>query len=284
MGLGGKIFVVCNTTFMLFLMVTMLYPVVNTLAVSLSSFAAYAVNPTMIIPQEFNLDAYYTIFNNVLLLSSYRNTLIVTIVGTTINMLLTATTAYPLSKRNLKGIRVILFFMVFTMLFSGGIIPNFMLIRDIGLLNTIWALMLPVAINTYNLILVKSYYQSIPASLEESAKIEGANDIQILFKIIIPVSVPTLVAVALFYTVGNWNQYFLSVMYTNSRELWTLQVLLREMVSNSVAVMDEVGDTGVNPYVIRCATIMVVCLPILFVYPFLQKYFMKGIMLGAVKA
>lgn len=279
-----SIFDIINLILLLMIVGIMIYPLLNTLAVSLSSFKAYASNPTMIIPSDITLSAYESIFNNRLLGQCYFNTLFVTFVGTAINMILTIITAYPLSKRNIKGISAITFFFIFTMMFSGGMIPEYLVVKSLGLLNTRWVLMLPMAINTYNLILVKSYYSSIPASLEESAAIEGAGAFRTLFYIIIPVSIPTLVAVTLFYTVANWNQYFLAVIYINKKELWTLQVLLREVVSNNANLLESVdANSAITPYVVRCATIMVVVLPIICVYPFLQKYFISGIMLGAVK-
>ncbi len=284
---GEQIFKLLNLIFMLILITIMLYPILNVLAVSFSSYTEFTKNPLMIIPKGANLDAYRTIFSSKLLKTAFGNSIFITIVGTSISIFMTIITGYPLSKRALKGRRQIMFLIVFTMLFSGGIIPSYLLVRNLGLLNKLWALILPVSINSYYLIIMISAFRNVPVSLEESAKIEGANDIYILFKIIVPMVVPTVATLILFYGVANWNQYFSAVVYIISRDKWTLQLVLKEIVLNATEIMSNedvvLSGTVVYPHTIKCAAIAVISFPILILYPSVQKYFIKGVTLGAVK-
>ena len=205
-------------------------------------------------------------------------------VGTCVNLILTVLTAYPLAKGRLRGNRVIMFGIVFTMMFSGGMIPTFLVVRSLKLLDTHWALILPCAISTSNLIIVKNFFEGIPDSLLESARLDGAGDWRILLDIVLPLSIPVLATITLFYAVGNWNRLFDAVMYINSRSNWTLPILLKEIITeNSELLVDPSVAAQVYPKTMQCATIVVAVLPIMCVYPFLQRYFMKGIMLGAVK-
>lgn len=268
------------------LAVITLYPFLNVIATSLSDYSAYVRNPTMFIPQNINLVAYRTILRAPLLYSSYRNTILVTLIGTSLNIVLTVLMAYPLSKPFLRGNRPIMGLVVFTMLFNGGMIPNYMLIRNLGLIDTLAALYLPGAISAYNMILMKNFFAAIPESLEESARIDGASDIRILRSIIIPLSLPSIASIGLFYAVGNWNIFFRAIMYTTKREMWTLQLLLREMILESDStITPDTAEVGAMVYTqtLKTAAIVVTVLPILTVYPFLQKYFVKGVMIGAVK-
>lgn len=279
-------FEIFNGLFMMLLLIIMLYPLLNVLAISLSNYGEYLKHPMMFFPRGVTFEAYLTVFKSNLLLTSYRNTLFLAVVGTAINVTLTVMTAYPLSKKHLKGRRIITLAIIFTMLFSGGIIPTYFVVKGTKLLDTLWSLIIPIAINTYYLIIMRSFFHTIPDSLEESAKIEGANDITILIRIILPVSIPAIVTITLFYAVANWNQFFQAILYIDSRSKWPLQILLREMILQATELIesDDIhGEVNVYPFTLRSATVMVVILPILFVYPFLQKYFMKGIMLGSVK-
>lgn len=281
---GEATFNVINYVVLTLLAIITLYPVINVLAISLSSYTGYLKNPAMIFPVDFNLDAYKSILSNSLIGNAYKNTIFVTVVGTCINLILTVLTAYPLAKGKLRGSRVIMFGIVFTMMFSGGMIPTFLTVRSLGLLDTHWALILPCAIGTSNLIIVKNFFEGIPDSLLESARIDGAGEWRILWDIVIPLSVPVLATVTLFYAVGNWNRLFDAVMYINSRSNWTLPILLKEIITeNSELLTDPTLAATVYPKTLQCATIVVAVLPIMLVYPFLQRYFMKGIMLGAVK-
>lgn len=261
-----------------------LYPLLNVLAISMSSYTGYLNNPAMILPMDFNLDAYRSILSTPLILSSYKNTIVVTLIGTVLNVVLTVITAYPLAKDKVRGSRVLLFGIVFTMMFSGGIIPNFLVVRSLGLINSLWALVFPCAMTTTNFIIVKNFFEGIPDSIEDSAKIDGAGSFRILWSIVVPLSTPVLATVTLFYAVANWNRLFDAVMYINSRSRWTLSVLLKEIITeNSDLLADPSVINQILPKTMQCATIVVTILPIMLIYPFLQRYFMKGIMLGAVK-
>jgi len=279
-------FDIINYTFLMVLGAVCLYPLINVFAISFSSYPAYVRQPLMIFPSEIELTAYKRIFTNPLLLSSYKNTIIVTITATLNSLLLTVMTAYPLAKSKVRGSRVIMLYIIFTMFFNGGIIPTYMVVKSLNLLDSLWALILPTAMSTYNFIIVRNFLETIPDSIEESAKIDGAGHICILFKLIIPLSKPVLATVALFYAVANWNRFFETYMYITQRSNWTLTLLLREIVSDNADVMNVTDPTAADtvfPKTMQCATIVATTLPILFSYPFLQRYFIKGIMLGAVK-
>lgn len=281
---GEKIFDIMNYSLLILLGLITLYPLINVLAVSLSSYAGYLKFPMMIFPIEFNLDAYQSIFSNPLILTSYSNTIFVAIVGTLVNVVVTILTAYPLAKDRVRGSRVFMFMIVFTMMFNGGIIPTYMVIRSLSLIDTLWALILPLAVSAYNFIIMKNFFESIPDSIEESVKIDGAGHLRTLISIIIPLSYPVIATITLFYAVSNWNRFFEAVMYINSRSNWTLSILLREIITeNTELLMDPAVENQVFPKTMQNATIVVAILPIMMVYPFLQRFFIKGIMIGAVK-
>ncbi|NLC68071.1 MAG: carbohydrate ABC transporter permease [Clostridiaceae bacterium] len=263
-----------------------LYPFVYVLSSSITPYEDYLKAPMSIIPRNVILDAYYSVLSFPLIQSGYKVTVFVTILGTFINLLLLITSAYPLSKKDLKGRRIILGFIIFTMFFNGGLIPNYYLVRSLKLLNSVWALILPGAISPFNLILMKSFISQIPDSLEESAVIDGANEIRILANIIIPLSTPAIATFALFHAVGHWNSFFSAVIYLNKRSSWPLMLVLRELViENAVFEVGQIGVdlTVVTPFTIKMATIAVAIIPIMLVYPFLQRFFMKGLLLGAIK-
>ena len=279
-------FDIVNHALLVILGLITLYPLVNVLAVSLSDYAAYVSNPIMIIPGNINFNAYARILASPLIKTSYYNTVFVTLAGTLINLFLTIITAYPVAKGKIKGHRTVMFLIIFTMLFNGGIIPTFLVVKSVGLLNSLWALILPVAIQTYNLIILKTFFESVPDSIEESARIDGASHLYTLFRIVVPLSLPVLATLALFYGVSNWNRFFEAVMYISTRSKWTLNLLLREIISENSDVFNATDPTEgmrVFPKTMQCATIIITILPIMLVYPFIQKYFMKGMLIGAVK-
>lgn len=270
--------------------VLMLYPFLNVVAVSLSDYSAYLSNPVMIWPHKINTNAFKHILGQSLIKYSYANTVIVTVAGTIIGLVLTTLTAYPLSRRELKGKAVIMNMIIFTMMFSGGIIPKFFLISGLGMLDSLWALILPASLTGFNVILMKNFFSNLPYSLEEAAKIDGASDPYILFKIVIPLSKPIIATIALFLAVMYWNSFFSAVLYLRSREKWTLQLLLREVIYAATSIFESTGGNlaeqgiiRIPPVSLQYATLIVAILPILCVYPFLQKYFVKGVMIGAVK-
>lgn len=288
--IGEMLFDGLNVALMFFMMLITLYPFLNVLAVSMSDYSEYVNHPTMFYPRKFDFSAYKLMLHNPLLLSSYKNTLFIAIIGTAVNMALTLLTAYPLSKKYLRGNRIIMVMILFSMMFGGGMIPNYLLVKKLGLLNSLWALILPGAMSAYNMILMRTFLETIPDSLEESARMDGASDLTVLIRIILPLSMPAMAAIALFYAVSNWNIFFSAVIYTSERSKWTLQLLLREIILDSAQAAQEASGSAapenggmVNTQNIKTAAIIVTVLPILMVYPFLQKYFVKGIMLGAVK-
>jgi putative aldouronate transport system permease protein len=219
--------------------------------------------------------------------SSLLNTIFITLVGTLVNILLTALMAYPLARRDLPWRSPILFLVTFTMLFGGGIVPTFLIVKWLGLLNSYWSLIIPTAISAFNLIVLKNFFQQLPESLEESAKIDGCHDYGILFRIVLPLSMPALTTFSLFYAVNHWNSFFQAILYINDSSKWPIQVLLRQIVLLSQGgIGDSVATTNVMytlPDTVKTAVIVVATVPILCVYPFLQKHFAKGVMLGSVK-
>lgn len=209
----------------------------------------------------------------------------ITVIGTFINLLFTSLMAYPLSRRYLRGRQPILLGVLFTMLFSGGMIPTYFVVKSLHLTDTLWSLMLPTAISAFNLIVLKNFFQAIPDELEDAAKIDGCNDVSVLFRIVLPLSMPAMATFSLFYAVAHWNSFFSAVIYINDSEKWPVQVWLREIV---ILAQSRIGDTSIEeteiqPLTIRMAVIVFSTIPIMLVYPFLQKHFAKGVMLGSVK-
>lgn len=286
--IGEKIFGVFNIFLMLGLCFVTLYPFLYVLFASLSDATPFLQHRGLLLkPLGFNLDAYKAVFDNPMIVKGYQNTLFYVVAGTAINLFMTALGAYVLSRRDLYFKNIIMFFIVVTMVFHGGLIPSFILINKLGMMNSVWALLIPGAISTFNMIIMRTAFQAVPVSLEESARIDGAGDMRILFRIIIPLSMPVIAVMILWYAVGHWNSYFSALVYLRNREMYPLQLILREILianstdsmSTGVAADDKyaVGET------IKYATIIVSTLPIICLYPFLQKYFVKGVMIGAIK-
>ncbi|MFD0870977.1 Inner membrane ABC transporter permease protein ycjP [Chlamydia abortus] len=286
--IGERIFDFFNSLFMILLCLATLYPFLYVLIASLSD-PAWAVQQRGLIwfPHGFNLDAYKLVFDNPMIKTGYMNTLFIVVVGTAINVFMTALGAYGLSRQNVMWKNPIMFFIVFTMFFSGGLIPTYLLVTNLGMLDTLWALIIPGAVSAFNLIIMRTSFQGIPISLEESAKLDGANDFTVLFRIILPLSMPVVAVMILFYGVGHWNSWFSAMIYLRNRELFPLQLVLREiLITNSTdSMMTSVGAADKMPIgeTIKYATIIVATIPILLLYPFLQKYFVKGVMIGAIK-
>jgi len=265
-----------------------IFPFVYVLGFSLTPYEEYLKNPLALIPKHPTFQAYAQMLSMRLLQTGYINTIIITVSGTAINLFLLCVSAYPLSKKKLKGRGVIMSLIIFTMFFGGGMIPNYALLRNLNMLNTYWALILPGAISAYNLILMRNFISTIPESLEESAIIDGANEITVLFKIILPLSVPAIFTFLLFHAVGHWNTYFDSIIYIRDRGLWPLMLVLRELIieGGGVEGMDALSNDPTRlaqPFTMQMAAIIITVVPILLVYPFIQRYFMKGMLLGSVK-
>ena len=285
---GEKIFTVFNYTFFTILCLLMVYPFWHVLMQSLSSTEMALKGGIFLWPKQFNLGTYKSVFKNPQIYSGYATTLFVTIIGTVLGTFLTATTAYPLSKTGLRGHKVIMLLILFTMIFNAGMIPNYLLIRNLGLYDSRWALILPLLVSAYNTVIMRSFFTSIPESLEESARIDGANDVRIFFSIILPLSKATIATIALFTAVMYWNDYMSTVLYIQSTDKWSMQMVLRNMLTNTQQAMQQAGvnvraQSDANAVTIKAASIIVSTVPILIVYPFVQKYFVKGVMIGGVK-
>lgn len=276
-----------NVLFIVAVMVVCLTPFIHIIAISLSSNRPIMAGVVSFLPVEFTFEAYSRVFTDNSMIRSLGFTVFLTILVTVLSMVLTIAVGYSLSKRELKGRKWFMLIIVITMFFSGGIIPEYILIRDLHLLDTLWALVLPGLISPFYMIILISFLNSIPASLEEAAEIDGSSHIGTLIRIILPLSMPVLATLSLFYAVGRWNGFQDSLMYITRPELYPLQLKLYQMIQiNQVSdLLQAEGITGaaVLPESLKAATVVFSTLPILIVYPFLQRYFIGGMMMGAVK-
>jgi len=278
-----------NVLFMFALVGMTLYPLLYIVFASFSDPTLLAEHRGLLAgPLGFSLDAYARVFENPNILTGYRNTIIYVTSGTFVNIVLTTLGAYVLSRRNVLWKEPIMFLIVFTMFFSGGLIPTFLLVgRSLGWINSPLALIIPGAIQTYNLIIMRTAFQEVPYELNEAARIDGANDFQILWQIYIPLVKPVLAVMLLFYSVAHWNSFFPALIYLRNRDLYPLQLVLREiLIQNSTSNMTTTaasGDMQMISETIKYATIVVATVPILFIYPFLQRYFVKGVLIGSIK-
>ena len=265
------------------------YPFLYVIGVSLMPYSEYMANPLRIIPSHFDISAYVQILNYDIFRSGFMVSTIVTCVGTALSIFLLVITAYPLSKRKLKGGAFVMKMITFTMFFSGGMIPNFLLIRTLHLNNTLLALILPGSVGAFYLILMKNFISaSVPSSLEEAARIDGANDIRILFSVVVPMIVPAIATLVIFTAVLRWNNYFDAMLYITDRSKWPIMTVLRELVIDNSAnsinqAAQAVSSYRANAFTMKMAAIILAALPILVVYPFMQRFFVKGIVLGSVK-
>jgi len=264
------------------------YPFIYTLSISLSTAAEASRDGLHFFPREASLVSYKMVLTNPNIVTGYINTLIRTVLGTALTLLATCVAAYPLSRREMPHRAMFTFLILFTMLFSGGMVPTYLLIKNLGMINTVWALVLPGAITAFNVVIVKNLFQSLPESLVESARLDGAGEWTILFRLYIPLSKPVLATVALWTAVAHWNAWFDALLYITDDKRQVLQTFLQRIVIESNTQMMELGVTDASivqftPETIKAATIIVTILPIICVYPFVQKYFVKGILLGGVK-
>ncbi len=287
--LGDRIFYIVNNLFMLFMIIICLYPMLYVLFASLSDAdKLMQFSGALVKPLGFNFDAYKAVISNEMIWISYKNTFIHVGLGTAVAMIMTIMCSYILSRKNIKIKKLINIILVASMFFSGGMIPSFLAIRSYNMLDTVWAIVLPPAINAMNVVVMRTSFQALPPSLEESAFIDGASEMHILFRIILPLSKSVLAVIGLFYGVALWNSWFSAAIYLETREYFPLQLYLREvLINSSTDAMMSGGSSGVDRMAIsetiKYATIMVSTLPILCAYPFLQKYFVKGVMVGAIK-
>lgn len=288
-GIGEHIFDAFNTAFLLGLLVITVYPLLYVALASVSDPASVVqFRGVLLRPLGFTLDAYRLVFTNPMITIGYRNTLLYVVAGTTINLLMTCLGAYGLSRKNVMFSTPIMFMIAFTMFFSGGLVPTYLLVANtLDWINTPWAVIVPPAINTLNLIIMRTAFAAVPEALEEAARIDGANDFTILFRIVLPLAMPVVAVMLLFYSVYHWNSWFTAMIYLRSRDLYPLQLVLREIliISNVDQMTTGIASGDVMPIgeTIKYATIVVATLPILCVYPFLQRYFVRGVMIGAIR-
>ncbi|RTE05751.1 carbohydrate ABC transporter permease [Paenibacillus whitsoniae] len=265
-----------------------LFPLYYVFIVSVTPYIEVMRNGGFVIwPEQFTLDAYKEIFGSPRIPQALKITVFITVVGTLLNMVVTTLLAYPLSKKFVPGRNFILMALVFTMMFSGGIIPLYIMVRSLGLYDTVWAMVIPGMVSTFNLLIVKTYFENLPAEVEEAAKVDGCGDLSTLFRIVLPLSAPIMATIGLFYGVTHWNEYFKGIFYLSDKSLMPMQVVLRSMiqspnVSTELSLNSLALDT-LPPETIKMAVVVVATLPLMIIYPFLQKYFVKGALLGSVK-
>jgi putative aldouronate transport system permease protein len=287
------IFDICNYALVTFIFLITLYPLVFVVSSSLSSPQAVELGLVKLFPVGFDLSAYKLAFQYNDLFIGYRNSLFYTVAGTIINVVLTIMAAYPLSRKDFYGRNVLMFVFTFTMFFSGGLIPSYLLVKNLGMINTVWAMLIPGALSVYNVIITRTFFQtSIPDGLQEAASIDGCGNTRFLLSIVLPLSGSIIAVNALFYSIGHWNSYFNALLYLSQRNLFPLQIFLREiLIQNQVdyANISSGGDIMellkkqqvVN--LMKYALIVMASVPLLIVYPFVQKYFVKGLMIGSIK-
>jgi putative aldouronate transport system permease protein len=284
--IGGRIFAAVNFTLLALIALVTVLPFIHVVAGSFTTSAEIAASKFVLIPKVWSFEAYKFIFSTDTIFKAMGVSIGVTLIGTLFSMFITALMAYGLSRRDLDGRNVVNFLVVFTMLFHGGMIPTFLVVKELGLIDSYAALILPSAISAFNMIILKNFFQNIPEGLEESAKIDGCNDFGILFRIVLPLSMPAIATISLFYAVTYWNTYMSAILYLDDSAKWPIQVLLRQIVVLASG-MDHSStlDAAVPPpdQAIKMAVIVVATLPILMVYPFLQKHVAKGAMLGSMK-
>ncbi|KOY16748.1 carbohydrate ABC transporter permease [Paenibacillus xylanivorans] len=287
---GDRIFNVINHFLLIIITLIVIYPLVFVLSASFSDPQAVLRGEMFLWPKGINLHSYEKIFQNKDILRGYSNTLIYTLVGTLINLVMTILAAYPLSRKDFIGRNAIMALFVFTMFFSGGLIPTYMLIKNLGMLNTLWVMIIPNAVSIWNIIIMRTFFQqSIPNELHEAATIDGCSNIQILTRIILPLSMPIIAVTILFYAVGHWNAFFNAMLYLSDKNKFPLQLILREILiqgqTNDMVKMSTESAIKQQREVegIKYAVLVVANIPVLMLYPFLQRYFVKGVMIGAIK-
>ncbi len=278
-------FILILYLFMLIVLLVILLPMIHMVAISMSSDVNVLQGKVGLWPKGFTLQMYKYVFEDARIFRSYGNTVLYTVLGTTLSLGITAMGAYALSNKRMIGHKFFSMMIIFTMFFSGGMIPTFLVVKDYGLIDTIWAAILPGLVSTWNFIVMRSFFDNYPTEIEESGRVDGLTDAGVFFRLVLPTSKAVLATIGLYYAVGLWNAYFTPFIYLTKPELFPLQLILREILStgssNNAAV--GVGDVLVVAESLQYATVVVAIAPIIAVYPFLQKYFVKGVMIGAVK-
>lgn len=286
---GDKVFLAGVMVISTLILCIVIYPLLYVLSASFSSGDAVMNGRVYLFPVEPSVEGYKMVFEDQNILTGFKNSLIYTFLGTMINMVMTTLIAFPLSRKKLPGRQAIMFIVTFTMFFSGGLIPTFLVVEKLKMVDTVWAMVVPTAISTFNLIIMKTYFEnSIPEELGESAALDGCNNFRFLLSIVLPLSKPILAVLVLYYAVGHWNQYFNALIYLRSNERISLQLALRNiLLANQISSggsdsggFGEVAKVGLT---VKYAVIIVSSIPVMILYPFIQKYFVKGVMIGAIK-
>ncbi|WP_214626941.1 carbohydrate ABC transporter permease [Paenibacillus agaridevorans] len=285
---SDKVFYTVNYIVLTIIALTCLFPLVHIIALSLSDSSSIMSGLVTLWPRGFSLEAYEALLKGTNVMGAFKNSLIITLVGVVMSMLFTILAAYPLSRKYFYARKAFTLFMVFTMLFGAGIIPTYLVVKSLGLVDTYFALWLPGLISTYNMLVMKSYFENLPEELQEAARIDGCNEVNILTRIIMPLSLPMIATLSLFYGVTYWNAFMNVLIYINESGKYNLSVLVQQMVQ-SQSVMQDLNNTqlediqNITPQSIKSAGVMVMVIPMLLVYPFLQKYFVKGVLIGSIK-
>lgn len=282
---GAQAFTIFNYMFLTLLAAVTLIPFLHVVAGSFTTSAELSTKSFVLFPTVFSLDAYKVVLGTNTIPNGLKNSFFITLFGTAFSMAITSMMAYGLARRDLDYRRAITFFVVFTLLFNGGMIPTFIVVQKVGLLNTYASLILPVTVNAFNMIILKNFFGNLPEGLEESAKIDGSSDWGIFIRIVLPLSLPALATISLFYAVAYWNSYFTAILYIRDNSKWPVQVWLRQIIimASNLDSGSDYSDTPPPSRSVRMAVIVVSTIPVLCVYPFLQKYFAKGALLGSVK-
>ncbi|MET8992236.1 carbohydrate ABC transporter permease [Nonomuraea wenchangensis] len=283
---GYRVFQGINAVILTGVVIVTLYPFVNIVARSFSEERYIVGGQVNLVPRGFNIETYKLVVSDPMFWTNYRNTVIYTVVATTIAMFLTTCYAYVLSKKHLKGRTFLIWIAVFTMIFSGGLIPNYVLVNSLGLTDTIWSVVLPNAISVFNLLVMKTFFEGLPRDLEEAAAIDGLNTYGVLWRIVLPLSKAVIATMVLFYAVSFWNSWFTAFLYLNDGDLFPVTIYLRNLIAGATgaeAAGAGIAEASAAAANIQAVTIMLTVLPILAVYPFVQRYFVSGVMLGAVK-
>ncbi|MFG2060910.1 carbohydrate ABC transporter permease [Micromonospora sp. NPDC048871] len=284
---GYRVFQVVNAIILTAVVVVTLYPFVNIVARSMSHEAYIIAGQVNLVPRGFTLETYELVLSDSMFWTNYRNTVFYTVTATLISIVMTTCYAYVLSKKHLKGRSALIGIAVFTMFFTGGLIPNYVLVTSLGLKNSVWAIALPNAINVFNLLVMKAFFESLPNDLEEAAAVDGLNTYGILWRIVLPLSKAIVATMVLFYAVAFWNSWFAAFLYLDRQELWPVTIYLRNLIAGAtgaenIGAISEANEVQAEA-TLKAVTIVLTTLPILLVYPFVQRYFVRGIMLGAVK-
>ena len=293
-GLSDKAFDRINKFFVFLILIIVVYPVIFVLSASISDPAAVSTGKMWLWPVDITFEGYRRVFQNDDIWLGYQNTIIYTIVGTLIHLILLLPCAYALSRKEVMGKKYLLWIILFTMLFNGGLIPTYLVVKALGMLNTMWAIVIPGVVGAWSILVARTFFQqSIPDQLVEASKIDGASDIYIFIRIVLPLSAPIIAVMALFHAVSLWNQYFNALIYLSDNTKYPLQIILREIL-----IVNEIGEDGTssaagsaetlvdqvrNAGLVKYAVMIVSALPLLIVYPFLQRYFVKGVLIGSVK-